>query len=107
LDDVSMAAAATKLVRLAENLVHTRNEMREAIDKLEHLRKVVDGCANTLIDTIRDALLLAQEYVSEQDGDEVEQPMVDGSSTQGENSVGAAGEHEKRDEVQDQRGGGE
>lgn len=91
--------AAKALLKLAELLVRTRDEMREAIDKMEYLRKVVDGCANTLIDTLREALLIAYANASESEGSELEQSMVDGSSTQGENSVGPDSKHEKRDEV--------
>jgi len=106
LDKLSIAAAQS-LLKLAETLVRTRDEMRDTIDRIEQLRKVVDGCANALIDTLRDALLIAYEHASEQDGEELEQPVVDRSSTAGENSVGTDVEHEKRDEVQDQRGDGE
>ncbi len=98
MDNLSIAMAQA-LLKLAETLVRTRDEMRATIDRMDHLRKVVDDCANTLIDTLKDALLIAYTDASESDGDEVEQPMVDGSSTQGEDSVGTDSEHEKRDEV--------
>jgi len=97
-DNLSIAMAQG-LLKLAETLVRTRDEMRETIDKLEYQRKVIDTCANTLIDTLKEALLIAYEHASESDGDELEQPVVDGSSSQGEGSVGTDGEHEKRDEV--------
>jgi hypothetical protein len=91
---------AQALLKLAETLVKTRDEMRETIDRMDHLRKVVDDCANTLIDTLKEALLIVvSQDASDEDGDEVEQPMVDGSSTQGEDSVGSDSEHEKRDEI--------
>lgn len=100
MDNLSIAMAQA-LLKLAETLVKTRDEMRQTIDRMEHLRKVVDNCANTLIDTLKDALLIVvNQDASDEDGDELEQPMVDGSSTQGEDSVGTTGEHEKRDEIQ-------
>lgn len=99
MDNLSIAMAQA-LLKLAETLVKTRDEMRQTIDRMEHLRKVVDDCANTLIDTLKEALLIVvNQDASDEDGSELEQPMVDGSSTQGENSVGTAGEHEERDEV--------
>ena len=99
MDNLSIAMAQA-LLKLAETLVRTRDEMRQTIDRMEHLRKVVDDCANTLIDTLKDALLIVvNQDASDEDGDEVEQPMVDGSSTQGEGSVGSDSEHEKRDEI--------
>jgi len=98
-DNLSIAMAQA-LLKLAETLVKTRDEMRETIDRMDHLRKVVDDCANTLIDTLKEALLIVvSQDASDEDGDEVEQPMVDGSSTQGEDSVGSDSEHEKRDEI--------
>jgi hypothetical protein len=98
-EDLSLAGAKA-LLKLAETLVKTRDEMRNTIDKMEHLRKVVDGCANTLIDTLKEALLIVvSQDASDEDGSELEQPMVDGSGTQGEDSVETAGEHEERDEV--------
>jgi hypothetical protein len=91
---------AQALLKLAETLVKTRDEMRETIDRMDHLRKVVDDCANTLIDTLKEALLIVvSQDASDEDGDEVEQPVVDRSSTQGEGSVGSDSEHEKRDEI--------
>lgn len=99
MDNLSIAMAQA-LLKLAETLVKTRDEMRETIDRMDHLRKVVDDCANTLIDTLKEALLIVvSQDASDEDGDEVEQPMVDGSSTQGEDSVGSDSEHEKRDEI--------
>lgn len=97
-------AMAQGLLKLAEVLVKTRDEMRETIDRMDHLRKVVDDCANTLIDTLKEALLIAYTDASDTDGDELEQPMVAGSSPQGESSVGTDSEHEERDEVQDRTG---
>jgi len=98
-DNLSIAMAQA-LLKLAETLVKTRDEMRDTIDKMEHLRKVVDGCANTLIDTLKEALLIVvSQDASDEDGNKVEQPMVDGGSTQGEGSVGSDSEHEKRDKV--------
>ena len=98
MEDLTIASAKA-LLKLAETLVRARDEMRDTIDKLEHVRKVVDGCANTLIDTLKEALLIAYKDASESEGSELEQPVVDRSSTQGENSVGTDREHEKRDEV--------
>jgi hypothetical protein len=98
-DNLSIAMAQA-LLKLAETLVKTRDEMRETIDRMDHLRKVVDDCANTLIDTLKEALLIVvSQDASDEDGDEVEQPVVDRSSTQGEGSVGSDSEHEKRDEI--------
>lgn len=90
--------SAKALLKLAEILVRTRDEMREAIDKMEYLRKVVDGCANTLIDTLREALLIAYAHASESKGSELEQPVVDGSSQQ-ERNVGTDGDDESRDAI--------
>ncbi len=99
MDNLSIAMAQA-LLKLAETLVKTRDEMRETIDRMDHLRKVVDDCANTLIDTLKEALLIVvSQDASDEDGDEVEQPVVDRSSTQGEGSVGSDSEHEKRDEI--------
>lgn len=97
MDNLSIALAQS-LLKLAETLVRTRDEMRETIDKLEYQRKVVDTCANTLIDTLKEALLIAYQDASEQDGGEVEQPMVDGSGPQ-EGGSGTDGVDESRDEV--------
>jgi hypothetical protein len=98
LDKLSIAAAQS-LLKLAEILVRTRDEMRETIDKMEQLRKVVDGCANTLIDTLKEALLIAYAHASEQDGEGVERPVVDGNRAPDEDGAGTDPEHEKRDEV--------
>lgn len=99
MDDLTLTTAKAFL-KLAETLVKTRDEMRQTIDRMEHLRKVVDNCANTLIDTLKEALLVVTYTdASDEDGSELEQPVVDGSSTQGEDSVGTDSEHEKRDEV--------
>ena len=103
MDAVSIEAVCA-LLKLAETLVLTRDEMRNTIDKMEHLRKVVDGCANTLIDTLKDALLIACNNAGECDSDEVEQPMVDGGSSQTEGGTGTDGDHGAGDEVQDESG---
>jgi hypothetical protein len=61
-----MAAA---LATLAETLVKTKDEMRETIDRMEHLHRVVDSCANTLIDTLKEALLIVvSQDASDEDG---------------------------------------
>jgi hypothetical protein len=92
---------AQALLKLAETLVRTRDEMRETIDRMDYLRKVVDDCANTLIDTLKEALLIVvSQDASDEDGSELEQPMVEGGSTQGEDSVGTTGKHKERDEIQ-------
>ena len=91
--------SAKALLKLAEILVRTRDEMREAIDKMEHLRKVVDSCANTLIDTLREALLIAYAHASEPDSDELEQPVVGSDSSQTEGGAGTDGDDESRDAV--------
>jgi len=97
-DNLSIALAQS-LLKLAETLVKTRDEMRETIDKLEYQRKVIDTCANTLIDTLKEALLIAYKDASESEGSELEQPVVDGSSKQGEDSIGADSKHQERDEI--------
>jgi hypothetical protein len=91
--------AAKALLKLAELLVRTRDEMREAIDKMEYLRKVVDGCANTLIDTLREALLIAYANASESEGSELEQPVVGSSGSQTEGGAGTDGDDENRDAI--------
>ncbi|NBT76030.1 MAG: hypothetical protein EBT15_08685 [Betaproteobacteria bacterium] len=97
MDNLSIAMAQG-LLKLAETLVKTRDELRETIDKLEYQRKVVDTCANTLIDTLKDALLIAYQNAGEQDSSEVEQPMVGRSGTQ-EGGAGTDGDDERRDAV--------
>lgn len=70
---------------LVRSLIKTRDELAEMESKINYLRRRVDGLANELIDRATDLTFAALEKEangSEFDSSEVEQPMVDRSSTQ-------------------------
>lgn len=70
---------------LVRSLIKTRDELAEMESKINYLRRRVDGLANELVDRVTDLTFAALEKEangSEFDSSEVEQPMVDRSSTQ-------------------------
>lgn len=70
---------------LVRSLIKTRDELAEMESKINYLRRRVDGLANELVDRVTDltfATLEKEANGSEFDSSEVEQPMVDRSSTQ-------------------------
>lgn len=70
---------------LVRSLIKTRDELAEMESKINYLRRRVDGLANELVDRVTDLTFEAiakEANGSEFDSSEVEQPMVDRSSTQ-------------------------
>lgn len=70
---------------LVRSLIKTRDELAEMESKINYLRRRVDGLANELVDRVTDltfATLEKEANGSEFDSGDMEQPMVDRSSTQ-------------------------
>lgn len=86
------------MLDLVRSLIKTRDELAEMEAKINYLRRTVDGLANDLVDRVTAATFDALEKEangSESDSSEVEQPMVDRSSTQ-EGGTGTDGDDEGR-----------
>jgi len=86
---------------LVRSLIKTRDELAEMETKINYLRRTVDGLANELVDRVTAVafdVLEKEANGSEFDSSDVEQPVVDRSSTQ-EGGAGTDGDDESRDEV--------
>ena len=94
--------SAHRLLDAAIDLIKVRDELTRTEDKLRHLRRLVDGSVNDLMDWMKEQNLITVKNANpgDEDSHSMEQPMVDGSCTQ-EGSTGANGDDEEWDEVQD------
>ena len=79
------------------DLIKTRDALAKMEDEVKHLRRVVDGSVNDIVDWLKDnnIITIKDDDGSESDSSEVEQPMVDRSSTQ-EGGTGTDGDDEGR-----------
>jgi hypothetical protein len=83
------------------DLIKVRDQLANMEEKLQHLRRVVDGSVNEIMDFMQEQNLIKVADVGDSDCSGLEQPMVGGSSTQGESSVGTDSEHEEWYPLQD------
>lgn len=87
------------MLDVVRNLIKTRDALAKVEVEVSHLRRVVDGAVNDMVDWLKDQNIITlqdADDAGETDSSEVEQPMVERGRTQ-EGGTGTDGDDESRE----------
>lgn len=92
-----------RVLDAAIDLIKVRDQLANMEEKLQHLRRVVDGSVNEIMDFMQEQNLITVTNANsgDEDSSSVERSVVGRGCAQGESSVGTDSEHEEWYPLQD------